>query len=100
MSVPDVKRIMFDLASLRPDFSVSSPRSATPNRAAGGPWGKRRLTVVSGFHGTLCEQSEHPITHPARNLLFDLLCYDGSRDNAFLGIASAFEHTPSFSLLM
>lgn len=98
LSVKDVKDIMFDLGSPRPDFSVSSPRSVSPNWAVGGPWGKYARPGSSGVHATLLSQSDHPVTHPAHNLLFDLLCYDGSRDCAFFEIAAAFEHTPGFGL--
>ena len=100
MSAQDAKALMYDLKNPKPDFSLSSPPSATPNWVIAGPWMLRDVFVEPDDElvPLLTDRADDPVTHQARNLLFDLLCYDGSRDSAFLEVALAFEHTPGFTL--
>lgn len=100
ISPQELKDNMFHIGQLRPDFSVSSPHSATAHLAIGGPWGINPITYKAepNIPSTLADLSDNPTTQLPRNLLFDILCYDGSRDCAFLDIAQGFERTPGFTI--
>lgn len=86
------------MASSQPDFSVSSPLSPHPSSARGVFWGylpHQEKPILE-----LGDLSGNPVTHLARDLLFDILCYDGSQEDALLLLGSAFEFTPGITLVM